>query len=404
MQPVSASASIILLTEATVSRKQLLLLFVGCLVPWTVGNGLMPLLPVYAIQFGASPAVTGYYLAFAFVALAAGTFFAGWLADKLQRRKLLLIVSGAMMIPLVWIMGEVKNIWQLAVTTAAVWFLGGIEIAVINILAGLFAAENERGRIFGLLGLTMGLGAIIGGLSVGPIVDRWGYPTMFSVLCLFPVILLTTAIFVKDKKIEQIPIHTAPEHNEKPSFGRAFIILLLAQLIAVIVNGTRNIGRSLAMNNLGFAATAITSTGVIGGLVSLPFPFILGWLSDRLGRKRLMVICYASFAIGMVMYAVSKSLWHFWIASTLLTIGLVSNSVGTAFVTDLVTPKALGRGVSLFQGMGWIGNVIGLAVAGYAFQNLGIATAMFIGAVLPLIGIVLIISIRVAKQRKPDLR
>jgi DHA1 family tetracycline resistance protein-like MFS transporter len=401
MQPVSASASIILLTEATVSRKQLLLLFVGCLVPWTVGNGLMPLLPVYAIQFGASPAVTGYYLAFAFVALAAGTFFAGWLADKLQRRKLLLIVSGAMMIPLVWIMGEVKNIWQLAVTTAAVWFLGGIEIAVINILAGLFAAENERGRIFGLLGLTMGLGAIIGGLSVGPIVDRWGYPTMFSVLCLFPVILLTTAIFVKDKKIEQIPIHTAPEHNEKPSFGRAFIILLLAQLIAVIVNGTRNIGRSLAMNNLGFAATAITSTGVIGGLVSLPFPFILGWLSDRLGRKRLMVICYASFAIGMVMYAVSKSLWHFWIASTLLTIGLVSNSVGTAFVTDLVTPKALGRGVSLFQGMGWIGNVIGLAVAGYAFQNLGIATAMFIGAVLPLIGIVLIISIRVAKQRIP---
>jgi DHA1 family tetracycline resistance protein-like MFS transporter len=361
----------------------------------------MPLLPVYAIQFGASPAVTGYYLAFAFVALAAGTFFAGWLADKLQRRKLLLIVSGAMMIPLVWIMGEVKNIWQLAVTTAAVWFLGGIEIAVINILAGLFAAENERGRIFGLLGLTMGLGAIIGGLSVGPIVDRWGYPTMFSVLCLFPVILLTTAIFVKDKKIEQIPIHTAPEHNEKPSFGRAFIILLLAQLIAVIVNGTRNIGRSLAMNNLGFAATAITSTGVIGGLVSLPFPFILGWLSDRLGRKRLMVICYASFAIGMVMYAVSKSLWHFWIASTLLTIGLVSNSVGTAFVTDLVTPKALGRGVSLFQGMGWIGNVIGLAVAGYAFQNLGIATAMFIGAVLPLIGIVLIISIRVAKQRIP---
>jgi DHA1 family tetracycline resistance protein-like MFS transporter len=384
-----------------VSRKQLLLLFVGCLVPWTVGNGLMPLLPVYAIQFGASPAVTGYYLAFAFVALAAGTFFAGWLADKLQRRKLLLIVSGAMMIPLVWIMGEARNIWQLAVTTAAVWFLGGIEIAVINILAGLFAAENERGRIFGLLGLTMGLGAIIGGLSVGPIVDRWGYPTMFSVLCLFPVILLTTAIFVKDKKIEQIPIHTAPEHNEKPSFGRAFIILLLAQLIAVIVNGTRNIGRSLAMNNLGFAATAITSTGVIGGLVSLPFPFILGWLSDRLGRKRLMVICYASFAIGMVMYAVSKSLWHFWIASTLLTIGLVSNSVGTAFVTDLVTPKALGRGVSLFQGMGWIGNVIRLAVAGYAFQNLGIATAMFIGAVLPLIGIVLIISIRVAKQRIP---
>jgi MFS family permease len=379
------------------SRKQLLLLFFGCLVPWTVGNGLMPLLPVYALQFGASQAVTGYYLAFAFLALAAGTFFAGWLTDKLQRRKILLFLSGATMIPLIWMMGEARNIWQLAAATAAVWFLGGIEISVVNILAGLFAAEYERGRIFGLIGLTFGLGAIVGGLSVGPIVDRWGYPTMFSVLAVFSVILPATAIFVKDKKIERVPNHTTPEYREKPSFGKAFFVLLVAHLIAVIVNGTRNIGRSLAMNNLGFAATAITSTGVIGGLVSLPFPFVLGWLSDRLGRKRLMVICYASFVIGMVMYAISKSLWHFWIASTVLSIGLISNSVGNAFVTDLVAPKALGRGVSLFQGIGWIGNVIGLAVAGYVFQNLGISTAMLISAALPLIGIVLIISIRVVK-------
>jgi DHA1 family tetracycline resistance protein-like MFS transporter len=155
------------------------------------------------------------------------------------------------------------------------------------------------------------------------------------------------------------------------------------------------------MNNLGFAATAITSTGVIGGLAMLPFPLILGWLSDRLGRKRMMVICYASYALCMAMYALSKSLWHFWVASTLFGIGFISNSVGTAFVTDLVEPKVLGRGVSLFQGIGWIGNVIGLAVAGYAFQNLGITTAMFIGATFPLFGIVLIISIRVAKQRIP---
>jgi MFS family permease len=386
--------------EETMSKKQLLLLFFGCLVPWTIGSGLLPLLPVYALQLGASQALAGYYLAFAFLALAAGTFFAGWLADKLQRRKLLLIVSGATMIPLIWIMGEATNIWQLTVATAAVWFLGGIEISVINILAGLFATENERGRVFGVLGLTRGLGAIVGGLSVGPIVDRWGYPTMFLVLCLFSVLLPSTAIFVKDKKIEQVPNHTAPEHREKPSLGKAFIILLLAHLIAVVASGPGNMGRSLAMNNWGFAATAITSTGVVGGLVSLPFPYILGWLSDRLGRKLLMVICYASYVLCMVMFAISKSLWHFWIATTFFRIGIISNSVGTAFVTDLVDPKALGRGVSLFQGMNWIGNVIGLAVSGLAFENLGISLSLFVAAALPLIGIVLIILIRVAKPSK----
>ena len=167
------------------SRKQLLLLFVGCLVPWTIGNGLMPLLPVYALQLGASQAVTGYYLAFAFLALAAGNLCAGWLSDMLQRRKLLLIVAGATVIPLIWVIGQVRNIWQLALATAAVWFLLGIATAVITIITGLFASEDKRGTVFGFLGLTMGLGAILGGLTVGPMIDRWGYPTMFSVLTRF---------------------------------------------------------------------------------------------------------------------------------------------------------------------------------------------------------------------------
>ncbi|HEC62113.1 MAG TPA: MFS transporter [bacterium] len=383
------------------NRKQLLLLFVCCLVPWTVGNGLMPLLPVYALQLGASPAVTGYYLALAFVALAVGTFFAGWLADRFQRRKILLVLSGIIMIPSVWMMGGVRNIWHLATATAAVFFLFGVEIAVINILAGLFAGEKERGRVFGLLGLTMGLGAIIGGLSVGPIVDRWGYQTMFSVLCLFSVILPITGLLVKDKRIEEVPGHAAKEQREKTKFGITFILLLFAHVIAVIVNGTGNMGKSLSMNDLGFAAAAITSTGVIAGLVSLPFPFLLGWLSDRMGRKRLMIICYASYALSMVMFAVSTSLWHFWIATTLMGIGIISNSVGTAFVTDLVAPKVLGRGISLFQGMFWIGNVVGSALAGYTFQQLGITPVLLVGAVLPLIGIVLLGPIQTAKKRIP---
>jgi MFS family permease len=357
----------------------------------------MPLLPVYALKLGASQALAGYYMSFAFLALAVGTFFAGWLADKLQRRKILIIVSGAMMIPLIWTMGQASSIWLLTVVTAAVWFFFGLAFSAINIIAGLFAAENERGKVFGILGLTMGLGNIVGGMSVGPMVDRWGYRTMFSVMSAFSVLLLMSAIFVKDKKIEQVPNNSVKDHTEKPRFGKAFLILLIAHLIAAIVGGPGNIGRSFAMNNLGFSATAITSTGAIAGLVMLPFPFILGWLSDRLGRKLLMVTCYASLLLCMVTFAISTSLWHFWIATVFFGIGLISNSVGTAFVTDLVDPKALGRGVSLFQGIFWIAYVIGLAVSGLAFENLGISTALFISAVLPIIGIVLVISIRVAK-------
>jgi MFS family permease len=81
------------------TRKQFFALFSCSLVVWTVGNGLLPLLPVFATQIGAEPAVVGYNLSFSYLALATGTVVAGWLSDKLQRRKTLLIVGGVVSLP-----------------------------------------------------------------------------------------------------------------------------------------------------------------------------------------------------------------------------------------------------------------------------------------------------------------
>ena len=111
--------------ENIMNKKQMIALFVVSFVPWTVGNGLVPLLPVYAIELGADPAVAGYYLAFSYFALAVGTIAAGWISDRFQHRKLPLIVAGVLGIPVAWLIGRVDNIWGLSVLTALLWFFGG---------------------------------------------------------------------------------------------------------------------------------------------------------------------------------------------------------------------------------------------------------------------------------------
>lgn len=100
------------------SKKRLASLFFCSLVPWTAGNGLLPLLPVYATQLGANSAGAGYYLALSYLAIALGALSAAWVSDHLGRRKLPLIVSGLAGIPAVWLMGQVSTIWGLAVLTA----------------------------------------------------------------------------------------------------------------------------------------------------------------------------------------------------------------------------------------------------------------------------------------------
>ena len=163
-------------------KKQILGLFVCSLVPWTVGNGLIPLLPVYATELGADSATAGYYLAFSYSALAVGAIAAGWLSDRFQHRKAPIILAGLAGIPLAWLLGRVESVWSLSVLTALLWLCGGFGLALVGILAGLSAGEHERGKIFGLLSLTSGLGSFIGGLASGTIADRWGFPAMFSAM------------------------------------------------------------------------------------------------------------------------------------------------------------------------------------------------------------------------------
>lgn len=382
------------------SKKQLILLFIAILVPWTVGNGLLPIVPVYAFELGASESEAGYCISFAFLALAAGTLLAGWLSDKFQRRKLLLIVAASIGIPSLWLMGRVRNPWQLAATTAAVWLSIGTALAIITVLVGLSAGKQKRGRLLGLIGMTSGLGSMLGGLSVGPMIDRFGYPAMFTMLSIFSIVFLLSALLIKDVKIERKPTQAKTVGFEKPNFSKVFFILLIAQFVVIGAHSMVALGRSLSMNSLGFTATAISSTLVISGIISIPFPFMLGWLSDRLGRKKLMVICYLSYILCIGILAVSKSLWHFWVVVTFLKVGMVSLSVGPAFIADIVDPKVLGRGVSLFQSMGWFAFAIGYAVIGNAFQYFGITMTSLVTTALPVTGIVLIFTIRATKQKE----
>ncbi len=272
------------------SKKQMFSLFFCSLVPWTIGNGLLPILPIYALKLGANSAVAGYYLSFAFLSLAVGTIIAGWLSDKFQYRKLLIIIAGTIGIPTVFFMGKATNVLFLSLLNGISWFLYGIVIGANNIIVGLFAGEDERGKIFGIIGVTVALGGIIGGLSVGPMIDHWGYMKMFTSLSIFSAILPISGLFLEDKVKKPFQSKDISSQINKPKFGKFFFFLFFAQTITIICIGVFNIGKSLAMDNLKFTSSAITSTAVVGSIIMLPFPLLIGWLSDRIGRKLLMLI------------------------------------------------------------------------------------------------------------------
>jgi DHA1 family tetracycline resistance protein-like MFS transporter len=173
-------------------------------------------------------------------------------------------------------------------------------------------------------------------------------------------------------------------------------------MLVNLVNFTMSLGKPLTMSAQGFDNTAISSTLLIAGLINLPLPYALGWLSDRWGRRPILILSYLGGTLGMLVLFGSVDLWHFWTAQALISFIGSGSAVGAALVTDLVAPENLSASLARYDTARWLGGVLGYAGTGIAIQHLGLGATFILGALLPLIAITLII--RIHPPRLPVLR
>ncbi len=69
---------------------------------------------------------------------------------------------------------------------------------------------------------------------------------------------------------------------------------------------------------------------------------------------------------------------------------------------DLVPPDALGRGMAAFNATTWVGAVVGLLGAGYAFRAIGPAESFLAGAGLMVLAVALLAPIAIeARKSRP---
>src|SRR6266540_3366106 len=282
-----------------------------------------------------------------------------------------------------------------------VWFFVGVGFIIISILAGLFVGQAERGKIFGVLAINTSLGALVGGFVSGPIVEQWGYPVLFLAAALCWTLQPAIALLLQDKVLVRARREAVSTVPAPPAFGGAFYLLLLANVIAFAAGFVAVLGRPLLMDRLGFDLAAISGAVAVGGAISLPFPLLLGWLSDRLGRYWLIIVCFLTGALGLVLLAVSVSSWHFWAASILLAGVGVSLGIGPALVTDLVPQESLGRALAWYGFAPTTGGIIGFMLTGYAIETFGMTRTFVAGALLTLIAIALVVQVRRARQLAP---
>jgi MFS family permease len=385
-----------------IGNRRLLYLFTCNLVMLFVGMGLFPLLPLYAAQFGATPTMVGIYYAVMYLASVVGTMATGWLARRFPAKGLF-VVAGTLGVAALVLLGQATALWQVVLLTAIVWFCGAIGIPLVSVFTAMLAGGNNRGKSFTLMYLAYPLGAVFGGTTVGQLVAWQGYPLMFAVLgavwAIFPVVGF---LAVKDERISRPTLAAADPSAASPGLGFTFFLLLSAFLLSATAVSTGRLGTSLSMQALNFSPRAVASTATVSGLVTIPVALLIGALSDRLGRKRFLMLGYFLAAGGALTLSMATQLWHFWLAATLMMVAFCTNfAVASAFATDMLAPAALSRGLPWLNAMDSVASILSFAGTGYVMDTLG-ATPLYLTAALLAVIAVLQLS-RLQLNRDPRL-
>ena len=126
---------------------------------------------------------------------------------------------------------------------------------------------------------------------------------------------------------------------------------------------------------------------MLGSAVGLLFGPFLGNLSDRFGRKPIILASMASFVATFVLYAfVRHYVWVYPIQVLEGTAWVAISAADTAYISDIISEEKRGWAMGVHQQMISVGWMIGPAVGGFLSDIVGFRNVFIIGATLVTIG------------------
>jgi MFS family permease len=380
---------------------RLAILFVTVLVDM-IGFGIvLPLLPFYAEEFGATPLQVTLLIA----SFSATQFVAvpvwGRVSDRLGRRPF--IVAGLFASAVSYlIFGLAGSLATLFISRVAAGAAGG-TISVAQAYVADTTGPRDRAHGLGMLGAASGLGVLIGP-AIGGYFSGFGYHVPgFIAAALCAANGIAAIFFLPESRRpagEPDGRSGAPAtHAIPPAGGQAAtlqgwvrsmtsypVYLLLVVYFLSIMSFTAMTAVLALYADRAFGMTAM-DMGVVfavaGGTTVVVRGLLIGWLARRVGERRIvlagtMVLALSLVAIPLVQNpAMIFALVPFWA----LAAGLTFPSLAS-LVSQESDAESQGSMLGGQQVVGGIARVAGPVWAGALFGAVSIGTPFFVGAAL----------------------
>lgn len=365
-----------------------------------------PLIPLYlTAAFGATPALVGLIEGIAESIASLLKVFSGYISDRFQHKKAIAFTGYA-----------TGLIYKIALIFAGSWagilfarvidrFGKGIRTAPRDVMVSESADKKSMGKSFGIHKMLDMAGSALGILLAFLLVKNIGengYKTVFIVSIIPVVLALVMFFFIHEKKEKR-------EVKEREHFWKNIskldnrLKLYLAVTFFFTLGNSSNSFLLLRATDVGFddsdAILLYFIYNITASLLAIP----CGKLSDKVGRKSLLVGGYLVFSSVYLGFAVCHSKWFmvliFFIYGvfTAMTAG-----AERAFISEIAPPEIKGTMLGLHSTLSGIALLPASVIAGLLWDGIGAFAPFVYGSLMSLIS-ALILAFGLHTSKNKDL-
>ncbi len=360
---------------------------------------------LYFVSIGGDPITLGLMTSIASVVQCFALFLGGFISDHYGRRRIMVLAAFySVLFPVLY---AIIQDWRIFIASTIIAAFGAVSSPASHAIVADSIPPERRTTGIASLQVASSLPVIFAPLIGGWLIKTYGLIDGFRLASVYTAVTtLASALiiffFLKETMLNRVGRKPRLLSNDVlrdftkrlrqlPSSLRT---LLISYALVVFANGL--VGQYYIL----YATKIIGLTELDWGII-VSLQFLLanvlripgGWVSDKIGKRKVMAISVLTCAPCTIIFVLSQSFLQAAIAALLLiTTGIYYAPAHEALQADL-TPKAVrGRITALWD----IGNAISVAsgtlIGGYLFQTVNPATPFYLFTATELVAAFLIMG------------